>query len=161
MVRSLQLMIRPFLALILTLVLCLGGQAAESTGRILKVLPVLLDKNGRHTLSPSLYERDAYQAHLRTHADECAGRMYSIHWKGRSTAGAPLHVQIELRGVTKGNTQKLFKMSAKPPVSKRKNRWTHLRLEGDDYRKFGEVTAWRATLWSGDVLVDEYKSFLW
>ena len=35
-------------------------------GRIVKTLPLLLDLKGQTALSPSLYDRDAYQAHLRT-----------------------------------------------------------------------------------------------
>ena len=44
--------------------------AGASTGRVFKVLPHFLDTNGVHTLSPSLYERDAYQAHLRQHPEK-------------------------------------------------------------------------------------------
>lgn len=159
--RSLPAMIRMLPVLLITVLLSLGGDAAEPNGRIVKVLPVLLDKDGRHTLSPSLYERDAYQAHLRQHPGECFGRMYSIQWKGRSTGEAPLQVRIELRGATEGKTPKRLSLTAPPLASRRKSHWTHLRLDGDDYREFGKVTAWRATLWSGDILVDEYKSFLW
>ena len=38
---------------------------AARPGKISKVLPHWLDLQGRHTLSPSLLERDAYQAKLR------------------------------------------------------------------------------------------------
>ncbi len=39
--------------------------------------------------------------------------------------------------------------------------WTALSLKGDAYRAFGEVTAWRVSLWSGTQLLGEQKSFLW
>jgi hypothetical protein len=29
------------------------------------------------------------------------------------------------------------------------------------YRQFGELIAWRATLWDDDKLLSEQKSFLW
>ena len=35
------------------------------TGRVIKLLPLLLDKQGQDSTSPSLFDRDAYQAHLR------------------------------------------------------------------------------------------------
>ena len=40
------------------------ANAAHAEAKISKVLPHWLDKKGRHTLSPSLFERDAYQAQL-------------------------------------------------------------------------------------------------
>ena len=50
--------------LIVTFVLFIFGiaDACTAASKISKVLPHLLDKQGRHTLSPSLLERDAYQA---------------------------------------------------------------------------------------------------
>jgi hypothetical protein len=39
--------------------------------------------------------------------------------------------------------------------------WASLPLTGDEYKKIGEVTAWRATLWDGDQMIGEQKSFLW
>lgn len=40
-------------------------------------------------------------------------------------------------------------------------RWASLPLKGDDYKKLGDLTAWRVTLWEGDQLLSEQKSFLW
>jgi hypothetical protein len=39
--------------------------APAATGRLMKVLPEYLDAKGLTSLSPSLFERDAYQAILR------------------------------------------------------------------------------------------------
>ena len=36
-----------------------------------------------------------------------------------------------------------------------------IKLEGEEYKKFGELVAWRVTLWDGDKQVGEQKSFLW
>src|SRR5690348_1436186 len=59
---------------------------AEAAGaRIIKVLPHLLDRDSRHTLSPSLYERDAYQSFLRKNADQCAGLRFDVQWKAKAT----------------------------------------------------------------------------
>jgi len=34
-------------------------------------------------------------------------------------------------------------------------------LTGDDYKKFGELLAWRVTVWDGTTQLAEQKSFLW
>ena len=41
------------------------------------------------------------------------------------------------------------------------NRWTAVSLTGEEYKKFGELRAWRATLWEGEKMLGEQKSFLW
>jgi len=32
---------------------------------------------------------------------------------------------------------------------------------GEEYQKFGELVAWRVTLWDGDTVIGQEKSFLW
>ena len=39
--------------------------------------------------------------------------------------------------------------------------WSVLKLDGEQYKNFGEITAWRVTLWAGDEMLSEQKSFLW
>ncbi len=52
-----------------------------ATGRVVKVLPFFLDLNGQKALSPSLYDRDAYQAYLRRHADQRSAIRFDVLWK--------------------------------------------------------------------------------
>src|SRR5262249_3609247 len=52
-----------------------------ATARLVKVLPQLTDRQGRVALSPSLYERDAYQAYLRKHQEERGGIRFQVQWK--------------------------------------------------------------------------------
>ena len=132
---------------------CAGGAAPA---RIMKVLPHLLDRDGRYSLSPSLYERDAYQALLRKSPEKCAGIRFDVRWKAQ--AGNRVKLRIDIRGST----------TAEPLVLEqivRRNhwydRWTSLTLADESYQKVGEVIAWRATLWEGDKLLAERKSFLW
>ena len=134
--------------------------AGAASGRVLKVLPQFLDLKGRNSISPSLYDRDAYQAYLRQHPQERSARRFYVQWKGKATAGDTLKLRIELRGVTEGNfpRQKTLETNVKSATW---SRWTELTLAGDDYKTFGEVTAWRTTLWDGETLLDEQKSFLW
>lgn len=153
--RRLLIVILP--ALLLTAVIC---SAATTTGRILKVLPHFLDLKGRHALSPSLYDRDAYQAQLRQHPDQRSGVRFNVFWKARMSSGLALKLRIELRGIAEGNQprQKTLETEAKPGWL---GRWTALTLDDHEYKSFGEVTAWRVTLWDGDRLVSEQASFLW
>src|SRR2546430_443195 len=55
--------LKTLLLLILTAGSAFNAEAA--TPRIIKALPHLLDTEGRHTLSPSLYQRRAYHGFLR------------------------------------------------------------------------------------------------
>jgi len=43
----------------------------------------------------------------------------------------------------------------------RYHRWSSLTLDGASYQKAGELIAWRATLWEGDKMLAQQKSFLW
>ena len=137
----------------------LGAPAA--TGRVIKVLPQFLDLKGRTSLSPSLYQRDAYQAFLRDHTNQVSGMRFHVQWKTKGEPAAPLKVQIELRGVAHGTLPK--ERALEVPVHARGwfSHWVELDLAGEAYREFGKVTAWRATLWEGSTLLAEQKSFLW
>ena len=132
--------------------------AEAATGRIIKVLPHLLDRDGRHTLSPSLYERDAYQAFLRKNPEQCSGLRLDVQWKAKRVAGTRLLLRVEIRG-SKEAKPVLLEQAARPNHWYR--RWSSVRVDGDSYQKVGEVIAWRATLWEGARLVAEQKSFLW
>jgi len=52
--------------------------ASAATGKILKVLPQFLDTKGRNSLSPSLYERDAYQVVLREHPERRSAMRFYV-----------------------------------------------------------------------------------
>ncbi len=149
------------LPLMLSFLLALTLSSQAATGRIVKVLPHFLDLKGRHALSPSLYERDAYQVKLRQHPEHRSGMRFDIQWRVHGRAQEPLKLRVELLGTAKGDLPS--KTVLEMPVEKGTwfGRWTSLQFTGDDYRKFGEVTAWRATLWEGNNLLAEQKSFLW
>ena len=63
--------------------------AGAGTGRVVKVLPHFLDLKGRHALSPSLYDRDAYQAQLRQHPEQRSGIRYDVLWRALNHLGMP------------------------------------------------------------------------
>ena len=108
----------------------------------------------------ALYDRDAYQAQLRQHTNQVSAIRYDVHWSAKNAGDTKLQLRLELRGLGEGNTPK-FKTLEAEVTPGFFSQWTQLTLDGDEYRKFGAVTAWRATLWDGDRMVGEHKSFLW
>jgi hypothetical protein len=144
--------------------ICLGGMmvwavaAWADSARITKLLPHFLDRDGRHTLSPSLYERDAYQAYLLQHPELRFGMRFDLLFRVPPTA--KLAVRLELRG-SKNNKPTVATVESSPFKHRGGRSWKTVYLRGEDYRQFGELLAWRATLWEGDRLLAEQKSFLW
>jgi hypothetical protein len=135
--------------------------AQAATGRIIKVLPQFLDLKGQASLSPSLYERDAYQALLRKQPELRSGVQFQIQWKTKGPAWEPLRLRLELKGFARGNlpTQQVLEQRLDPGGWF--SHWARLTVSGAQYRELGDVTAWRATLWEGQQLLGEQKSFLW
>ena len=140
------------------LLVAFGPNAQAASAKILKVLPHLLDEQGRHTLSPSLYERDAYQAHLREHPEKCSGLRFDVRWKATTGSLTPVRLFVEIRG---GKEPKPVVIVQGIERRRWYQRWTPLTLDGESYRELGEVVAWRVSLWDGDTLLAEQKSFLW
>jgi len=130
------------------------------TGRVLKVLPLFLDQKGRDAVSPSLYDRDAYQFYLRQQTNAISAVRFDVLWKAANAKDLKLKLRAELRGVGAGGLPKQTVLETEV-VPKFFRSWTSLTLGGDDYKNFGEVFAWRVTLWNGDTLIGEQKSFLW
>ena len=148
--------------LTLFLIASLGSAMAGDavTGRVLKTLPFFLDKQGYDSTSPSLFDRDAYQAHLREHTNEVFGVRIDVQWKATKSSDEKLKVRVEARAVGLDGAPRLKTFEANVSAG-RFSRWTKFTLMGEDYKKFGSVVAWRATLWNGDDLLGEQKSFLW
>ena len=131
----------------------------SATLRIKKVLPHLIDAKDRNSISPSLFERDAYQIYLRTHPGECAGIRFDVLWSG-SSRDRDLRLRVETRGA---QNDKIHLEVLESAVRKAGwfNTWSSVTLRDEAYKNFGELVAWRATLWDGDKKLAEEKSFLW
>jgi hypothetical protein len=150
--------------LLLILVLALAAvasRAAAAEGRVLKVLPEFLDTNGQYTVSPSLYDRDAYQSYLRLHPAARSALRFAVEWKAKGAGNDPLKLRVELRGIIEGNLPRQKVLEQTVHRHGWFGQWDVITLGGAEYRQFGEVTAWRTTLWDGDQLLSEQKSFLW
>ena len=135
-----------------------AGAADTVTGHVVKVLPFFLDLKGNNAVSPSLFDRDAYQFYLSQHTNEISAVRFDVLWKASKTD--KLKLRAELRGVGAGGLPRQSVLETEV-VPKFFRSWTSLTLGGDDYKNFGEVVAWRGTLWNGDELIGEQKSFLW
>ncbi len=134
--------------------------AAKSNAKIIKVLPTFLDMKGRHSLSPSLYERDAYQALLRKDKKQISGMRFDVQWKAPSGGSEKLLLRLELR-VSKAQDAKHVILDKEVERKKSGSRWSRLILDGETFREAGEVLAWRATLLDGGTKTAERTSFLW
>ena len=147
---------KSFLALLLLAVST--ATALPQSAKIAKVLPHYLDQKGQHTVSPSLYERDAYQAWLRKNPGERSGLRFDVQWKAQGVR--EVKVRVELSGSAGKEPTKAVVEKAETPRGGL-GKWSGLALTDADYKKFGELTAWRVTLWDGEKLLAEQKSFLW
>jgi hypothetical protein len=130
------------------------------SGRVVKVLPLLLDLNGHDAVSPSLFDRDAYQAWLRLNTNQISALRFDVWCKTANVGKTKLTLRVELRGIGENNLprQTVLEKAASTGFF---HRWTSLTLEGADYKNFGALVAWRVTLWNGDQMLGEQKSFLW
>jgi large subunit ribosomal protein L17 len=119
-----------------------------------------LDAQGRHTLSPSLYERDAYQFHLRKNPKFRAGVRLAVQWKAKDVDWKNLKLRAEMRCLLEDNIRTV---TMEEPAVKNGHfsSWAEFRVEGPDYVAFGQLVAWRVTLWEGDRQIGKLESFLW
>lgn len=136
----------------------LPRQSEAAAGSIIKVLPLFLDLKGHDAVSPSLFDRDAYQFYLRQNTNEISALRFDVLWKASKTD--KLKLRAELRGVGAGGLPKQTVLETEVTPGFFRS-WTSLTLGGDEFKNFGEVVAWRVTLWNGDAMIGEQKSFLW
>jgi hypothetical protein len=136
------------------------ARTAAADGKVIKTLPELLDSQQRHALAPSLYERDAYQAWLRKHPTEQTGLSLEVQWKAGAVDWTKLKLRAELRGVL-GNT--ITNVTLEMPARKNGwfSNWSEFKIVGEDFQQFGQLAAWRITLWEGDKQLATQQSFLW
>jgi hypothetical protein len=156
---------RPLMRAFLMVIFLVGSLgsvfAADAvTGRVMKLLPLLLDKQGQDSTSPSLFQRDAYQMYLRENPTNIFGVRFDVQWKAAKAPAEQLKIRVEARGVSHDGSPRLKTYEAEVTAGTFSH-WTQFLMTGDEYKKFGVVVAWRATLWNGDTLLSEQKSFLW
>ena len=136
-----------------------SARAAE--GQVMKVLPQFLDQKGQASLTPSLYDRDAYQAYLRKNPAKRSTLRFAVQWKAKTPESELLRLRVEIIGAAKTEAPK--QTSIELPVRQHHwfSHWAYINLSKEQFKDLGAVTAWRVTLWDGDKLMSEQKSFLW
>ena len=118
------------------------------------MLPHWLDLQGRHTLSPSLLERDAYQAKLRADRTLCSGIRFDVKWAKNTSGTVKLQLELRVTGEAKPIVREL---AVKPS---RRGGWDAVTLDGDAFRAMGKIIAWQVLLLDGDIELAERRSFL-
>ncbi len=136
-----------------------GAALHAGADRVVKVLPHYLDTAGRHALSPSLFERDAYQALLRARPEQRGGLRFDVQWKARRAPGQVRRLRLELVSESHPRGRPLVREVSLP--DKRTRGWAVLKLDAAAERALGEWRAWRVTLLVGEQVVSEQHSFLW
>ena len=143
------------LAAALLLLCVISTPDAAQAGKITKVLPHWLDLQGRHTLSPSLLERDAYQAKLRADRSLCSGIRFDVKWATNTGGTVKLQLELRVTGVAKPI---VLERAIKP---NRRGGWDVVTLDGGAFKAIGKIIAWRVRLLDGDIELAERRSFLW
>ena len=152
------MILRLTIALLLLVAAPLNADSPE-TARVIKVLHHLIDAKGRNALAPSLFERDAYQVHLREHPELVAGSRFDIQFKARRSEG-PVRLRLEVRGSKTGlGNARTFEADALP--DRWGTSWAHITLDKPTSEAIGTIVAWRATLVRDGVEIAEQQSFLW
>jgi hypothetical protein len=139
---------------------CSGVAPSPAASKIIKVLPQFVDQEGQTTLSPSLYERDAYQAMLRQNPEKTSGLRFDVNWKVKPRPAGALKLRMELRTSGRDVSEPLV-LERQVEPARFFSTWSLVRVPEGEYRSLGQLIAWRASLWDGEVLVAEEKSFLW
>ena len=143
--------------LVSLLVFAFALVANAQSEKIVKVLPHFLDAKGRASLTPSLFDRDAYQLVLRESPAKRSGLRFDVQWKASYFKSLKLRVETR-SGAGREPKTNVLEETVKPGVL---SQWTSLTLAGEEYKKFGELISWRATLLDGTNVLAEQKSFLW
>lgn len=143
------------LATALSVLGVLHATVAAQPAKISKVLPHWLDLQGRHTLSPSLLERDAYQDRLRKDRALCSGIRFDVKWSKNTSGDAKLQLELRVTGITKPIVREL---AIKPG---RRSGWDAVTLHGDAFKALGKIIAWRVRLLDGEIELAKRRSFLW
>jgi len=83
-----------------------------------------------------------------------------VQWKAKNVDWSKLKLRAEMRCLLGDD---LHTVTMEEPAVKTGHfgHWSEFRIEGADYKTFGQIVAWRVTLWEGDHQISELESFLW
>jgi len=140
--------------LLLSILSVFGGEA-----RVIKVLPQLLDKQGRNAINPSLFDRDAYQMHLRLNTNEVSAVRFEVQYKAKGVEG-PLLLRLEIRGSKTGLGQREV-FETEVAAGGHFSKWGRIQFDRATNDRIGTLVAWRASLVKDGEVITSLESFLW
>jgi hypothetical protein len=146
--------IRLLLVLFLSVLSACAGDA-----RIIKVLPQLLDKQGRNAINPSLFDRDAYQMHLRLNTNDVSAIRFEVQYKAKRVEG-PLLLRLEIRG-SKTDLGKREVFETDVAAGGYFSKWGRIQFDRTTSERIGTLVAWRASLVKDGEAIATQESFLW
>lgn len=140
----------------------LSGCASADRVRIVKVLPQYLDEQGRNSKTPTLLERDVYQAQLRRMPERCSGLQFAVHWYPGGIRH-PLTLRVELIGLSGSNqpVSLTIERTVRPGRFAALGCWDYVNVSSEEFQSLGTLTAWRVSLYSDRQLLAQEQSFLW
>ena len=156
---STRLLLVSFVSILVALNL-ISLSASSSEARVVKVLPTLLDRNGKNSLSPSLYERDAYQAILRKSKELVSALRFDVQWKAPTATSKTVTLRLELRATAHSDSAPLV-FDQEVHVKKHGTRWSRMILDKETYSKVGQVVAWKISIIDQGKPIAQRTSFLW
>ena len=129
---------------------CRTPNSVESPGcAILKVNRVLLDEKGYETdVVGNLKEEADYQFLLRHEPTKQQGVRFHIKWKAPRHARS-LRLQVEIRGLNAQNQTTSDVESLSLEENEGWAGWSTLEVTEKKFKKLGQITAWKITLFSG------------
>jgi hypothetical protein len=97
---------------------------------------------------------------LRQNPHERWALRFDVNWKAERVHRSNLKLRLELR-TSKGDFGKPVVIDAAVKAPLLFGRWSSLTLPREAYEGIGEIIAWRVSLWDGELMLAEEKSFLW
>jgi len=140
----------------LTSTALLGADEAS----IVKVLPHLLDLKGKASLSPGLFQRDAYQSQLRKDPELVSGMRFNVQWKAKGIPADELVLKVWLKTSRRSPNDPL-ELTAPVRGNRKWGRWSSISYDGNLFKDNGQVLAWKVELLRGETPLATQTSFLW
>jgi hypothetical protein len=137
-----------------------GALLGADKASIVKVLPHLLDLQGKASLAPGLFQRDAYQGQLRKDPKRVSGMRFNVQWKAKGIPADELMLKVWLKTSGRSPNDPL-QLTAPIRGNRKLGRWSSVYYDGKLFTDNGQVLAWKVELLHGETSLATQTSFLW
>ncbi len=144
----------------------LAGCATQNTVSrggfaVLKVNRTLLDNYGYETdVVGNLKGEASYQYSLRHEPNRQSGGRFHIKWRAPK-GSTQVRLVLDVRGLTPANETVRDTLSESFADMDGWAEWTTLDIKERQFKRLGEIMAWRVTIYSGDRVMAELPSGNW